>query len=221
MFAIDPVTGTIGRRPSGARLYHRDSRFGPPERRKLGRTQVHRILCLAEALEARTRTKGKHGGVLGGKTLDVLRALVKRFYNYRDGICFPSHQAIATAAGCCVETVRKAIRALEQFGIVQTIRRKAVRRFTSRAQRVAYDVAVQDSNSYLFNVPYADRPTEGDLALPLFASGKADAKLWQETSSTIKITTPPALDPALAAALGALGRAIEKAERLDGASGAR
>jgi len=57
--------------------------------------------------------------------------------------------------------------------------------------------------------------------LPLFASGKADAKLWHETSSIIKTPMPPLLDPALAAALGALGRAIEGAERLNGASGAR
>jgi hypothetical protein len=49
MFAIDTVTGTIGRRPSGARLYHRNSRFGEPERRKLDRNLVARLLFLAEA----------------------------------------------------------------------------------------------------------------------------------------------------------------------------
>ena len=40
----DAVTGTIGRRPSGARLYHRGSRFGDPERRKIDRNLVARIL---------------------------------------------------------------------------------------------------------------------------------------------------------------------------------
>jgi hypothetical protein len=29
---VDPLTGAIGRRPSGAPLYHRNSQFGPPER---------------------------------------------------------------------------------------------------------------------------------------------------------------------------------------------
>ena len=57
----DAVTGTIGRRPSGARLYHRGSRFGDPERRKLDRNLVARILWLAEALDRRTRGKGQHG----------------------------------------------------------------------------------------------------------------------------------------------------------------
>jgi len=90
---IDDITGTIGRRPSGARLYHRGSRFGEPERRKLDRNLVARILYLAEALERRTRTKGQHGGLLKGKGLDVLRALLRSFYSYRTGECFPSHEA--------------------------------------------------------------------------------------------------------------------------------
>ena len=34
---IDPITGAVGRRPSGARLYHRKSQFGPPACRKLDR----------------------------------------------------------------------------------------------------------------------------------------------------------------------------------------
>ena len=61
----------------------------------------------------------------------------------------------------------ESIRALEAAGIVQTMRRKVVASFTSRLHRARYDVAVQDSNSYLFNTPLPDRPTEGDLALPL------------------------------------------------------
>lgn len=215
--SLDPITGAIGRRPSGAPLYHRDSRFGPPERRRLNRRLIYRILACAEALEARTRTKGRHGGVLGGKALDVLRTLLRAFYSHKTGECFPSHKAIADAAGCCIETVRKAIRRLELAGIIETIRRKAVQRFTSRALRVTYDVAVQDSNSYVFNFPLPDRPTEGDLALPLFASSKADAKFWYETSETIKPTMPAPIDPVLSAALRRLGAAIEEAERLDGA----
>ena len=74
----DADTGTIGRRPSGARLYHRGSRFGDPERRKLDRNLVARILFLAEALDRRTRGKGQHGGLLKAKGLDVLRALLRR-----------------------------------------------------------------------------------------------------------------------------------------------
>ena len=109
----DVVTGTVGRRPSGARLYHRNSRFGDPERRKLDRNLVARILFLAEALERRTRAKGQHGGLLKAKGLDVLRALLRGFYSYRTGECFPSWEAIAEAAGCCRETVRRKLRVLE------------------------------------------------------------------------------------------------------------
>ena len=57
------------------------------------------------------------------------------FYSYRTGECFPSHEAIAKAAGCCVETVRQKLRALEAAGIIQTIRRKMVVSFQPGAPR--------------------------------------------------------------------------------------
>ena len=94
----DTETCTIGRRPSGARLYHRGSRFGEPGRRRLDRNLVARILYLAEVLDRRTRGKGQHGGLLKAKGLDVLRALLRGFYSYRTGECFPSWEAIAEAA---------------------------------------------------------------------------------------------------------------------------
>jgi len=56
----DAVTGTIGRRPSGARLYHRGSRFGEPEHRRLDRNLVARILFLAEALDRRKASLSRH-----------------------------------------------------------------------------------------------------------------------------------------------------------------
>jgi hypothetical protein len=203
----DAVTGTVGRRPSGARLYHRGSRFGEPERRRLDRTLVHRILWLAEALDRRTRAKGQHGGLLKAKGLDVLRALLRGFYSYRTGECFPSHEAIAQAAGCCVETVRRKLRALEAAGIIETIRRKVVASYTSRVRRVRFDYAVQTSNSYVFNLPISDRRHHGDLALPLLKPEGflADAKFQHETSLTKKTTLPPAL----AAALEGLGKLVE------------
>src|SRR3954453_22342181 len=186
---VDPVTGAIGRRATGAPLYHRGSQFGPPERRKLDRNMRVRILHLAIALDRRTRQKGQHGGILKRTGIEVLRALLFTFLNMQTGACFPSHQQIAQAAGCCVETVRKAIRALEAAGIVQTVRRKVVATFTSRLHQARYDVAIQDSNSYLFNVPLPDRPTEGDTALPLLRpASKADARSPHETDHNFKDT---------------------------------
>ncbi|HEY5930616.1 MAG TPA: helix-turn-helix domain-containing protein [Burkholderiales bacterium] len=206
----DIVTGTIGRRPSGARLYHRNSRFGEPERRKLDRNLVARILFLAEALDRRTRAKGQHGGLLKAKGLDVLRALLRGFYSYRTGECFPSHEAIAQVAGCCVETVRRKLRVLEAAGIIQTIRRKVVVS-VSRARRERYDFAVQTSNSYVFNIPTPDRREHGDLALPLFTRTKLetipvlpDAKFRDETSQGLKTKEAAQLEAALAAYRAAL-----------------
>ncbi len=59
---VDPLTGAVGRRASGAPLYYRGSQFGPPERRKLDRNLVAKILFLAEALDRRTRGPRQHGG---------------------------------------------------------------------------------------------------------------------------------------------------------------
>src|SRR3954465_9307662 len=136
---VDTVTGAIGKRPSGAPLYHRGSQFGPPERRKLDRNLVAKILFLAEALDRRTRGKGMHGGLLKAKGLDVLRALLRRFYSYATGECFPSYDAIAEAAGCCRATVAAKLRILEQHGILDTVRRKVVVSFTSRVYRVRFE----------------------------------------------------------------------------------
>jgi DNA-binding transcriptional MocR family regulator len=167
---------------------------------------VARILFLAEALDRRTRAKGQHGGLLKAKGLDVLRALLRGFYSYRDGTCFPSYEAIARAAGCCRATVAAKLRTLERLGIISTIRRKIVASFTSRAQRVRFDVPVQTSNSYTFNFALADRPQHGDLALPLLRpAGIAESKIQAETSQESKNTLPPEL----AAALERLEQAID------------
>lgn len=202
---IDTVTGTVGRRPSGAPLYRRGSRFGPPERRKLDRNLVARILFAAEALDRRTRTKGQHGGLLKGKGLDVLRALLRRFYSHRDGTCYPSYEAIAEAAGCCRDTVRRKLQILAGLGIIETIRRKVVASFTSRAHRARFDCAVQTSNSYVFNFALPDRVANGDLALPLLRPKEAEAEFRSETSTPIEFYRPPDL----MAALERLGKAIE------------
>jgi predicted RNA binding protein with dsRBD fold (UPF0201 family) len=213
--SVDPVTGTVGRRPSGARLYHRGSRFGPPERRKLDRNLVAKLLFLAEALDRRTRAKRQHGGLLKAKGLDVLRALLRRFYSYRTGETYPSYEQIAEAAGCCRATVATKLRVLEELGIIDTIRRKVVATFTSNAHRVRFDVPVQTSNSYVFNFHTADRGQYGDLALPLLAGTSftvkdlAESKFPTETSYTSKNLMPLEL----AAALERLGQAIDGTAR--------
>src|SRR3954462_2801516 len=159
---IDPVPGAVGRRPSGARLYHRNSRFGPPERRPIDRNMRVRLFYLAPALDRGTRQPRQHGGCIGRLGVEVLRVLLFTFLNTKTGECFPSHEQIAQAARCCIETVRRAIRALEAAGIIETTRRKVVASFTSRVHRARFDCPVQCSNSYVFNVALPDRPAEGD-----------------------------------------------------------
>lgn len=209
MHAITP-----GRRPSGARLYHRNSRFGEPERRRLDRAHVWKIMACAEALERRTRGKGQHGGLLKAKGLDVLRALLRRFYSYTNGTCFPSYREIAETAGCCVETVRQKLRALEEVGIIETIRRKAVVSYSNRAHRVRFDVPEQTSNSYVFNFAVVDRPAHGDLALPLLREPAVspNAKLSHETSLGVFSKEAAELEAAIAGWRHAL-EAREAADR--------
>jgi len=203
---VDTVTGAIGKRPSGAPLYHRGSQFGPPERRKLDRNIRVRILHLAIALDRRTKQPRQHGGILKRTGIEVLRQLLFTFLNMQTGACFPSHEQIARAAGCCIETVRKAIRALEAAGIIETVRRKCIATFTSRQHRARYDVAVQDSNSYVFNTPLPDRPTEGDTALPLLQPpSEADTSNRYETTQQVINQLPRDL----AIALEGLRRAID------------
>lgn len=192
---LDPLASSPGRRPSGARLYHRGSIFAEPARCRMDRALAWRLLASAEALDRATRTKGQHGGCLKRTGLDVLRALLRAFYSYRDGTCFPSHAAIAAAAGCCVETVRKAIRRLEAAGFISTLRRKVVASFVSHIRRVRFDVAVQTSNSYTFSLPGdGNQPASIDAVSPAGTAGKEpDAKFQHETGLEVfsKRAAPP------------------------------
>jgi hypothetical protein len=57
------------------------------------------------------------------------------------------------------------LRILEQLGLIETMRRKVTASFISRVHRVRFDVAVQTSNSYAFNMPIGERAEHGDAPL--------------------------------------------------------
>jgi hypothetical protein len=212
---LNTNTGTVGRRPSGARLYHRGSRFGDPEPQRLDRAHAWKIIACAETLDAATRGKGQHGGILKRTGIAVLRALLRGFYSYGTGRCDPSYEAIAESARCCRSTVAAKLRILEQLGILDSVRRKVVATYTSRTHRVRFDVAVQTSNAYRFNYPHAARHQHGDLALPLLRQ-EPESKIQPETGLEIKTTIPPDSQAAIAA-LQAGDRAQRKlAEALAG-----
>jgi hypothetical protein len=142
-------------------------------------------------IAARARKAGT-AVYLKAKGLDVLRALLRAFYSHLTGECFPSYDEIARAAGCARSTVAEKLRILERLGIIETIRRKVVASFTSRVHRVRFDVAVQTSNSYRFNLPIDARPQHGDLAVPLLKPQQtrrpqAESEFRAETSIEMKI----------------------------------
>ena len=58
-FTLDPLTSSPGRRPSGARLYHRGSVFAEPARLRMDRAHAWRLMASAEALERDTRVPGQ------------------------------------------------------------------------------------------------------------------------------------------------------------------
>jgi hypothetical protein len=74
-----------------------------PFPRALDRNAKVRIMRWARCLSHRTE-KGRAYGVVTAKALAVLEALLWGFHNARSGVCFPSYERIAEAAGCARST---------------------------------------------------------------------------------------------------------------------
>lgn len=130
----------------------REKVFGDGRGCQLDRNAKVRIMTRARALMRRTE-KGKHYGVITGKHLDVLQALLWKFHNARGGLCFPSYESIAEAAGCCRSTVAEAIRALEDSGILSWTNR--ITRIRDRTRDLFGQWAsrwrvIRTSNAYVF-----------------------------------------------------------------------
>ena len=79
---------------------------------------MHWARCLSRRTEP-----GKAYGEVTAKALAVLEALLWAFHNARSGLCFPSYEKIAEAAGCARSTVAEAIRALEDAGVLTWVQR--------------------------------------------------------------------------------------------------
>jgi pimeloyl-ACP methyl ester carboxylesterase len=75
-----------------------------------------RIMHWARCLSRRTEP-GRAYGVVTAKALAVLEALLWGFHHARSGLCFPSYETIAEAAGCARSTVAEAVKALEVAGM--------------------------------------------------------------------------------------------------------
>lgn len=95
----------------------RAKEFGQGYARPLDPGRKNALWKRARELTRPTRP-GKHYGALTGKQRDVFGALLWKFHNVQTGRCDPSYGAIAAEAGCCVDTVRTAIAALESAGLL-------------------------------------------------------------------------------------------------------
>jgi hypothetical protein len=112
---------------------------------------MHWARCLSRRTE-----KGRAYGVVTAKALAVLEALLWAFHNAKSGVCFPSYETIAKAAGCARSTVAEAIKGLEDAGILSWVHR------IKRVREPCPDLlgangwrwrVLRTSNSYAFSDP--------------------------------------------------------------------
>jgi DNA-binding MarR family transcriptional regulator len=134
---------------------HREKVFGDGPRVPLDREAKVRIMHFARALKHRTEPR-QHYGVLTGKFVDVLHALLWLIHDGRSGQCNPAYATIADKAGCAPSTVGEAIKALEDAGILGWVNR--IRRIGSRERDLFGHWAttwrvVRTSNAYVFHDP--------------------------------------------------------------------
>jgi hypothetical protein len=110
---------------------------------------------LARALKHRTEPR-KHYGVLTGKFVDVLHALLWLIHDGKTGQCNPAYATIADKAGCAPSTVGEAIRVLELVGILSWCNRIHRVRFRERDLFGYWATTwrvLRTSNAYVFHDP--------------------------------------------------------------------
>ena len=174
----------------------REKVFGMGRPRALDRNAKVRIMHWARCLSRRTE-KGRAYGQITAKAVAVLEALLWGFHNAKSGLCFPSYEAIAEAAGCARSTVAEAIRALEDAGILSWVQR--IKRVRERCSDLLGDNGwrwrvIRSSNAYNFRDPgspdssKSEKPT-GTPIQEFFFSMSA--------RTSAQIDGPPLLKPPL------------------------
>ena len=119
---LEPPRPALGRPRAVRKPERREKMFGLGRPRALDRNAKVRIMHWARCLSRRTE-KGRAYGVVTAKALAVLEALLWAFHNAHSGVCFPSYERIAEAAGCARSTVAEALRALEVAGVLSWVNR--------------------------------------------------------------------------------------------------
>ena len=160
---------------------------------------------------SRGTEKGRAYGEVTAKALSVLEALLWHFHNAKSGLCFPSYETIAEAAGCARSTVAEAIKALEDVGVlswVNRLKRVAEAGRDLFGHRMRKTRVLRSSNGYVF---YDPQPPKRPQSLD--KSSKSDFPTGTPNQESFLYKMPPlpvVSDPqnSLEAALSRLGRAI-------------
>jgi AraC-like DNA-binding protein len=153
--ATKPPRSTLGLPRAARRPERREKLFGLGRPRALDRNAKVRIMHWARCLARRTQ-KGRAYGIITAKALAVLEALLWAFHNAKSGLCFPSYERIAEAAGCARSTVAEALKALEDAGVLSWVQR--IKRVREACPDLLGDNGwrwrvLRTSNSYAFTDP--------------------------------------------------------------------
>jgi AraC-like DNA-binding protein len=153
--------------PGGSRrqLRQREKMFGLGRPRALDRNAKVRIMHWARCLARRTE-KGRAYGIITAKALAVLEALLWAFHNAKSGLCFPSYERIAEAAGCARSTVAEALKALEDAGVLSWVQR--IKRVREACPDLLGDNGgrwrvLRTSNAYNFCEPGSRNSSKSDF----------------------------------------------------------
>src|ERR1700691_4236460 len=111
-----------------AKRHGRTSLFGSGRPMPLCREGKVRVEHLARCLSRHRGAGEAYGSKITPKVLDVLHELLWSFHNAKSGLCFPSYERIAEAAGVARSTVAEALKALERAGVLSWVNRLVRRR---------------------------------------------------------------------------------------------
>jgi hypothetical protein len=143
----------------------REKMFGLGRPRALDRNAKVRIMHWARCLSRRTE-KGRAYGRLTAKAVAVLEALLWTFHNAKSGLCFPSYERIAEAAGCARSSIAGALRALEEAGVMSWVHR--LKRVREQCPDLLGDNGwrwrvLRTSNAYDFRDPGAPNSSKANF----------------------------------------------------------
>ncbi len=100
--------------------------FGPARGIPLDGNAKARLKAYVLGYNARYGQEGQHRGPITRPYMDVFEALLWGFHNSKTGLCFPSYEAIAEKAKCCISMVYEATKALEAADVLTWTRARPV-----------------------------------------------------------------------------------------------